>query len=121
MALVRAAFDDLGDLPDRVPQLLVGVVVVRSEAEAGVGAEVADDLTLSELLVHGLEFGRSHGDGAAAAGCVTRAADVEAGVAAEVDEELRLPDGVLTDSVDADLLDQVVPGCRRVERWDIRR
>src|SRR5512133_1888458 len=73
MALVGAGFQDLGDLGDGEAKLVVGVVVVRAEPQAGVGTEVAQDLTLGELLVHRFEMRRAHRDGAAAAGRVARA------------------------------------------------
>ena len=86
----------------------------------GVGPEVADDLPLAELLVHGLELRRAHRDRAAAARSIARAADLEAGLVGEVDQQLRLPDRVLADPLDADLLDQVVARGRRVERRHVR-
>src|SRR5439155_7272399 len=80
VALVGPRLDDLGDLLDGVMQLVVGVVVVRPKPEPGVGAEVAQDLPLSELPVHGFELRRADGHGAAAPGRVARAPDVEAGL-----------------------------------------
>ena len=40
----RARLDDLAYLLDHVAELAVAVVVVRPEADAGVRAEVAEDL-----------------------------------------------------------------------------
>ena len=72
----------------------------------GAGAEVADDLALAELLVHGLEVGDMDGDGAAAAlagraGCgrskpASSASAIRSSVWAQ---------RVLADPLDADLLD----------------
>src|SRR4051812_2940483 len=105
MPLVCAISHDFLDLRNGKPQLVVGVVVVGAEPQAGVGSEVAEDLALGELLVDGLESGRARGDRAAAAGGVARAADLEAGVVEELDQELRLADRVLADALDTDLLD----------------
>src|SRR4051794_40755068 len=66
MTLVGACLHDLGDLSDGEAELVVGVVVVRPEPKAGIGAEVAQDLAFGELCVHCLELGRADGDGAAA-------------------------------------------------------
>ncbi len=85
------------------------------------GPEVAEDLALAQLLVHRGELGHVDGDRAAAALGATRAAHLEAGLVGEVDQELRLAQRVLADPVDADLLDQVVAGRRRVQRGDVRR
>ena len=49
------------------------------------------------------------------------AAHLEAGLVGEVDQQLRLAERVLTDAVDADLLDQVVARGRGVERRHVRR
>ncbi len=119
--LVRPALEDLPDLRDREADVIVGVVVVRPEADAGIGTEVAEDLALAELLVHGGELRHVDGDGAAAALGAPRAPDLEAGLVGEVDQELRLPQRVRADPVDADLLDQVVARRRRVQRRDVGR
>ena len=50
-----------------------------------------------------------------------RAPDLEPGRVGEVDQQLRLPERVLADAVDADLLDQVVARRRRVVRGHVRR
>src|SRR4029077_4053748 len=121
VALVGASFEDLGDLGDREPELVVSVEVVRSDANSGIRTEVADDLALAELLVHGLELRRADRDRANAARGVARAADLEAGLVTEIDQQLRLPDRVLADPFDADLLDQVVARSRCVERRHVRR
>ena len=47
VALVRARLDDLADLRDHVPELVVGGVVVRPDPDAGAGTEVAEDLPLA--------------------------------------------------------------------------
>src|SRR6266550_8497232 len=54
-ALVRARGKDLGDLVERELELVVAREVVRAEADAGVGTEIAEDLPLRQLLVHRLE------------------------------------------------------------------
>src|SRR4029450_557345 len=61
-AFVRARGDDLGDLVEREVELLVAREVVRPEADSCVRAEVAKDLPLRQLLVHGLEVGDANGD-----------------------------------------------------------
>src|SRR6266540_5266918 len=119
MALIRPGPDNFGDLVDEL-RFAVGVVV-RPEPEARVRTEIAEDLPLAELRVHGLELGCTDGDGAAAPGGVARAADLESASLEQFDQQLGLPDGVLADALDADLLDQVVTGRRRVESGDVRR
>ena len=52
---------------------------------------------------------------------VARARDPEAGGVGEGDQEVGLPERVGADPLDADLLDQVVPGGRGVQRRDVRR
>jgi len=54
------------------------------------GAEVAEDLPLRELLVHGGELVDVNGDGAAAAGGVAWARDPEAGRLGEANQEIGL-------------------------------
>src|SRR3989442_6433428 len=120
MALVGPGLEDFRDLGDREHELAFRVVVMRPEPQSRIGPEVAEDLALVELLVHGLELGRAHRHGAAAARRIARAADLEAGLVEQVDQELRLPDRVLTYAIDADLLDQVVAGSRRIERGHVR-
>ena len=71
---------------------------------------------LRQLRVHGRELGDVDGDGAAAPLGLARAPDLEAGRVGELDQELRLPQRVLADPLDADLLDQVVARRRRVVR-----
>jgi len=88
--LVRAGRDDLADLLDRESQLVVGVVVVRAQADSRIGAEVAEDLPFGELLVHGRKRRNVDGDGAAAPLGASRAPDLESGFVREVDEQLRL-------------------------------
>src|SRR4051812_49983350 len=77
MPLVCAIAHDFPDLLNRKTKLFVAVVVVRPEPQPGVRPEVAEDLTLGELLVDGFELGRPDGDGSAPALRVARAADVK--------------------------------------------
>src|SRR3954470_4782632 len=121
MPLVCAIAHDFPDLLNRKTKLFVAVVVVRTEPQPGVRPEVAEDLTLGELLVDGFELGRPDGDGAAPALRVARAADVEARRVEEVDQQLCLLNRLRANPLDADLLDQVVSGRRRVQRRDVRR
>ena len=65
MARVRARLHDLADLRDHVPKFVVGGVVVRPDPDSGARPEVAEDLTLRELLVHGRELVDMDGDGKA--------------------------------------------------------
>ena len=55
MLLVRAGRDDVGELVDGVAHLVLRVEEVRAEPDPAVrvGAEVADDPALAELLVDG--------------------------------------------------------------------
>src|ERR1700745_3749868 len=102
MPLKCARLDDLGDLADCEPQLVVGVVVVRPQAETRIGPEVAEDLPLGELLVDGLELGRADGDSAAAPRRIARTADLEPGRVEQIDQQLRLAAGVLAGAPDRD-------------------
>src|SRR5438309_3696454 len=121
MPLECAGLHNLRDLRGRIAELVVRVVVVRAEAKAGVGPEVTEDSTLGELGVNGLELRRADGDRPAAPSRVAWAAELEAGLVEELDQQLGLPERVPADPVDADLLDQVVPGGRGEERGHVRR
>src|SRR4051794_16085302 len=94
---------------------------MRPEADARVGAEVAEDLPLRQLLVHRLELRHVHGHRPAAAFRLTWRADAEAARICTLDQELRLPQRVRANPFNADLLDQVIAGRARIERRDIRR
>src|SRR5581483_5264579 len=96
--LVGARLDDLADLGDGVPDLVVRREVVRAEPDARVGPEVAQDLSLHQLAVDGWELGHVHRHRATAAARVARAAHLEARRVGEVDQELRLPERVLPDA-----------------------
>jgi hypothetical protein len=87
--------DDLADLRDRVPELVVGAVVVRAEADPGVRAEVAEDLALHQLAVHRRELGHPDRHRSAPSLRLSRASNLEAGGVGEVDQQLRLAQGVL--------------------------
>src|SRR3954451_11361997 len=93
MPFVDAGVDDLSDLRDGEAQLVVGREVMRADAQACLRAEVTEDLPFCELLVHGLELGRSNGHGPTASGWIARAADVEARLVEQIDQELRLAHG----------------------------
>src|SRR5207248_7185377 len=118
---VRAGLDDLCDLRDGVPELVVGVVVMRPEPDSGFGTEVAENLPFGELAVDGFELGCADSDSAAAAGRIAGAPDFEAGGLEEIDQQVRLAERVRADPADADLLDQVVSSRCGVERGDVRR
>src|SRR5262245_17492875 len=120
MALICAVAHDRGDLRDREAELVVAVIVVRPEAETGVGAEVAEDLALGQLLVDGLELRCANRDRSASTGPIPGTANLEAGLVEQVDEQLCLAHRVLSDPVDADLLDQVVAGGGGVQRGHVR-
>src|SRR4029079_14831854 len=90
----------------REGELLVGVVVVRPEAQGCVGAEVAEDAALTELLVHRLELRHAHRHRAAAARGVAWRGNLEARLVGQADQELRLTQRVLADPLHADLPDQ---------------
>src|SRR5438270_7988878 len=121
VARVGAALDDLGELRDRVLELVLGVVEVRAEPDSGVGTEVADDPALTELTVHGRVVGGADEDRAAAPCRLARARDLEACGVERVDQELRQREGALADPFHADLFDHVVAGGRGVERGHVRR
>ena len=67
MTLVGAGLEDLADLLDDEPKLVVGREEVRPEADARVGPEVAEDLPLGQLPVDGGEVRDVDGDRAATA------------------------------------------------------
>ena len=94
---------------------------MRPDPDSGARPEVAEDLPLRELLVDGREVVHVHRDRAAAALVRTRARDPEAGGFRQPDQQVGLAERVGADPLDADLLDQVVAGRRRVERRDVRR
>src|SRR5205085_3739737 len=116
MALVGSALHDLGDLGGREMEVVVCVEEMRTEANASIGAEIADDLARAELAVDGLGLGCADCDGAAAWVRVARAQDLEAGCLEQLHEQRRLLHRALADPLDSDLLDQLVARRRRVER-----
>src|SRR5207249_5423606 len=120
VARVRARLHDVGELRDRVPELVLGVVEVRAEPDARVGSEVADDPPLAELAVHGRVVGRAHEHGAAAALRVAGTAELEAGGVEQFDQQLRERERARPDPLYAGLLDYVVARGRRVERRHVR-
>src|SRR5205823_14930877 len=115
MTCVRTALDDLRELRDGVPELVLGVVEVRAEADSGVRPKVADDPALAQLAVDGCVVGGADEDRAASPACLARARDLEARGIERVDQELRQRQRAFPSPVDADLLDHVVPGGRCVE------
>src|SRR5438128_6845681 len=121
MALVHAALDDLAQLLDRVPQVILAVVEMRPEPDARAWTEVADDAALAELPMHGRVVRSSNKDGAASALGVAWTADLEARLVQQIDQQLRQRKRPFADPVDADLFDHVVAGGRRVERGHVRR
>ena len=121
MPPVGAGLEDLADLPDHESQLVVRVVVVRAEPDAGVRPEVAEDLPPGQLAMDGREVRHVHGHRPAPALRLPGASDLVPGTVGEVDQELRLAQRVLPDPPDADLLDQVVAGRGGVVRRDVRR
>ena len=94
---------------------------MRPEAQADVRPNVEQNLARLELCVHGLEVWDADDDRATATLRRARADDLEAGLVEEPDEMRRLAHRVLPDPLDADLLDDLVAGCRRVERGHVRR
>jgi hypothetical protein len=90
VAFVRTGAHDLADLLDHVPELVVRGEVVRADPNAGTGPEVAEDLPLAELGVHGLEVRHVHRHRPSATKRVTRAADLEPGCVGELDQQIGL-------------------------------
>src|SRR5438105_8695285 len=115
---VRARLEDLTDLLDGEPDLVVRGEEVRPEAEARVRPVVADDLARRELRVHRLEVRYAEDDRPAAELRVARRGQLEARLVDELDEQRRLPHRVLADAVDSDLSDDLVARARRVVRGD---
>src|SRR5689334_3353948 len=122
MALIRAALDEVGELGDRVPHLVLRVEEVRAEPDPsrGVGAEVADDPAHGELPMARRVVGRRDGDRATSPLWLTRGDDLEARLVAEIDQELGQRERALANPSDSHLLDHVVAGGRRVERGNVR-
>ena len=116
-----AMSDDLDERGRGALQLVVGVEEVRPEAEADVRPDVEQNLARLQLGVHGLEVWNADDDRATATLRRPRADDLEAGVVEEPDEMRRLAHRVLPDPLDADLLDDLVAGRRRVQRGHVRR
>ncbi len=100
--------DDVDDLLDREPQLVIGCEEVRAEADPGAGPEVAEDAPLLELRIDRRALGHREDHRAAAPVGLAPAVDLDPGRISQVDEQARLPERVLADPIDADLLDEVV-------------
>ena len=113
--LVGSRLQDLADLVDDETELVVGGVVVRPRPDARLRAEVAEDLPLGQLAVHGREARDVDGHGPAAS--LGRARSPR-GRVGEVDQEAVVGGGA--DPFDTDLLDQVVAGGRRVVGGHVR-
>src|SRR3970040_559516 len=113
--------EDVRDLLDCEPHLVIRVVEVRAEANAGVRPEVTEDPARLEFRMDGGELRNVERDRSAAARGVTRAANLEAGLVGEVDEQLCLSQRVLANPRDADLLDEVVSRSGCIVGGDVRR
>ena len=109
------------DLLDDEAELVVGREEVRPDADARARPEVAEYAALLELGVHGGRLGDVDDHGAAASRRFAHRMHPEARAVRELDEELRLAQRVLTDALDADLLDQVVAGRAREVGRGVRR
>ncbi len=92
VTLVGARLENLADLLDREPELVVGREVVRPEPNAGIGTEVAEDSSLLQLGMHGRELRHAEHDRSSATSRLASARHLEAGVVREIDEELSLPE-----------------------------
>ena len=90
MTLVRAGLEDVGDLLDGEPDVVVAREVVRAEADTRIRAEVAQDLACLELGMDGRELRDTENDRPAAASGIARAAYLEPSGVRQVDQELRL-------------------------------
>src|SRR5437870_5300422 len=79
--LVGAGRDDVGELGDRMPDLVLGVEEVRADPDPafGIRSEVADDAALAELGMDGGVVRRRDGDRPAAALGYARGDDRETG------------------------------------------
>src|SRR5687768_13742222 len=121
MGLVSARLDDLRDLLDGEGEFLVHREEVRAEAKADAGPRIADDLSLAELFMHGLELGRVDDERPAPALRAARRQDLETGALEQASEELGLMQRVRADRVDADLFDEVVARRCGVQGGNVRR
>jgi len=93
VGLVSACLEDVADLRDGKPNVVVGVEVVRAQADTRVRAEVAEDLTGLELGVYRSELRDSEYDRPAAARGIARAHDLEAGGIRAAECDATVPGG----------------------------
>src|SRR5579884_3832196 len=113
--------DDGPDLGDDKVQLVVGRVEVRGDANAGAGAVVGQDVAAGQLLRDLFAVWDIHHHDAAARLRITARAHREARLIGQIDEPLRLAKRFGADGFDADLVDDLVAGTRRVQRGNVRR
>src|SRR6201986_436872 len=122
MSLVCADGDDVAELGDGVPHLVLRVEEVRAEPDSAnwIRTKVADDAALAELAVARGVVRRRDGDGTSTPRGLAGRDDLEPRLVAEVDQELGERERALADLRDADLLDHVVARGRRVEGGNVR-
>src|SRR4029079_10011436 len=93
----------------------------RPESDPDLGAEVAEDLPLGELLVDTLEPGHPDRHAGAAPRLVALRGDLESGPVRELDQVVGQVEAPAADRLDADLLDHVVAALRAVEPGHVGR
>src|SRR3954465_13200119 len=107
--------------PHRVLQLFLGVEEVRGEPDARVGAEVAHDLAIDELVAEVLGVRVEDGDRASPVLVVAGGADLEAGLLGQRDQVVGEGEGALADLLLAHAGHDLVAGTAGVEGRDVRR
>src|SRR5438874_13320396 len=112
---------ELHDLLDGETELVVAVEEVRAEAQADVGAAVADDLARRQLAADGLVVVDAHGNRAAAPRGVARGPRLEPVPAKQLEQERRLLERPLPDPGDPNLFDCVIAGRCGIEGGHVRR
>src|SRR2546426_6035757 len=112
--------ENLLDLGEREINLLIRVVEMRREADAGLGAIVHQDLAGDQLAHHLRRVGAINGDGAGAFGGVHGCVDAPAAGLRAGNNARRLAHGLFADGPDADLIENFQAGLASVERRDVR-
>src|SRR5260370_17412107 len=112
--------ENLLNLRQREINLLIGVVEMRREADAGFGAKVHQNLAGDQLAHHLRRVGAINRDGAGAFGGVHGRVDAPAAGLRAGNHARRLAHGLFADGPDADLIENLQARLASVERRDVR-